>query len=57
MPSQKQLNAQLIDADEEGELGFVQQAIQGGAMINTIDDDYGRTSLIWASRNSQLEIV
>ncbi|WP_017532670.1 ankyrin repeat domain-containing protein [Wolbachia endosymbiont of Diaphorina citri] len=26
-------------------------------MINTIDDDYGRTALIWASRNGQLEIV
>jgi len=57
MLSQKQLNAQLIDAAEEGELGFVQQAIQDGAMINTIDDDYGRTALIWASRNGQLEIV
>lgn len=57
MPSQKQLNAQLIDAAKKRELGFVQQAIQGGAMINTIDDDYGRTALIWASRNGQLEIV
>ncbi|WP_264720082.1 ankyrin repeat domain-containing protein [Wolbachia endosymbiont (group B) of Eucosma cana] len=57
MPSQKQLNAQLIDAAKEGELRFVQQAIQGGAMINTIDDDYGRTALMWASRNGQLEIV
>lgn len=28
MPSQKQLNAQLIDAAKEGELRFVQQAIQ-----------------------------
>lgn len=57
MPSQKQLNAQLIDAAKEGELRFVQQAIQGGAMINTIDDDYGRTALMWASRSGQLEIV
>ncbi|AZU37930.1 hypothetical protein BBB02_05740 [Wolbachia endosymbiont of Bemisia tabaci] len=57
MPSQKQLNAQLIDAAKKGQLDFVQQAIQGGAIINTIDDDYGRTALIWAADNGQLKIV
>ncbi len=57
MPSQKQLNAQLIDAAKKGQLDFVQQAIQGGAIINTIDDDYGRTALIWAAENGQLEIL
>lgn len=57
MPSQKQLNAQLIDAAKKGQLDFVQQAIQGGAIINTIDDDYGRTALIWAADNGQLEIL
>uniref|UniRef100_UPI0033409794 ankyrin repeat domain-containing protein n=1 Tax=Wolbachia endosymbiont (group B) of Pilophorus perplexus TaxID=3066160 RepID=UPI0033409794 len=57
MPSQKQLNDQLINAAKKGQLDFVQQAIQGGAIINTIDDDYGRTALIWAADNGQLEIL
>ncbi|WP_353287918.1 ankyrin repeat domain-containing protein [Wolbachia endosymbiont (group B) of Gerris lacustris] len=56
MLSQKQLNAQLINAAKKGELDFVQQAIQGGAIINATDH-YGRTALIWAANNDQLKIV
>ncbi|MGL9757879.1 MAG: ankyrin repeat domain-containing protein [Wolbachia sp.] len=56
MPSQEQLNAQLINAAKKGQLDFVQQAIQGGAIVNSTDHS-GRTALIWSANNDQLKIV
>ena len=54
--NQSQLNRQLIEALDEGDINMVKQLIEKGVDVNQ-GQFFGWTPLIWASRGGHLEIV
>ena len=50
------INAALINASLNGNLGAVRLLIERGANVNAQDNN-GKTALIWASFNGNLEVV
>ena len=54
--NQTQLNNQLLEASEKGDINMVKQLIREGADVNNANN-YGYTPLMWANTRGHLEIV